>query len=73
MQEQDTEAYLDNVFTYHPPTPEQIPKYEELRAGARALAALVLKHCPASRERSLALTKIEEAAMHANSAVARHT
>jgi hypothetical protein len=64
---------LANRFTYHPPKDEeQVARYQLIREHGHALATLVGNHCPASRERSLAWTKIEEAVMHANAAIARH-
>lgn len=65
-------ADLANRFTYHEPQPGQPARYQEIRDYAHGLAALVMNQCPASRERSLALTKIEEAVMWANAAIARN-
>ena len=58
--------------TNHPPTPEAIVKHEACRDGAIHFAEVVLTHAPASRERSLAITKIEEALMWARKAIAVH-
>lgn len=46
--------------------------YEKLRAKARELAELIEVCCPDSREKSLAHTKVEEATMWANAAIARN-
>lgn len=62
--------YLAEVFTYHAPTPEQIPKYHAVREAARAFAEVIVANCPPSADRSDALRKIREAAMTANSAIA---
>lgn len=62
---------VDNIFTYHRPKDGQPEIYESLRNMAKAYAELVLLMCPDSRERSLALTKIEESNMWANAAIAR--
>ena len=64
---------FDIIFNHHPPRPEQIPKYTELRRTARDFAFLIEASCPDCRERSLAITKLEEALMWANAAVARRT
>ena len=64
---------IENRFTYHPPQPDQIPKFEQLRNKAKELALLVEELVPDSREKSLALTKIEESNMWANAAIARST
>lgn len=69
--DEDMEKEIETRFTYHPPKAGQNAKYVDLRASAKEFATLVVKLCPASREQSLALTKIEEAVMWANSAIAR--
>ena len=63
---------LANRFTYHAPREDQVERYEEIRAKAMLFALEVYGSCPESRERSLALTKIEEAVMWANAAIARN-
>lgn len=63
---------LDNIFTYHAPTPSQTKCYVVLRAEAKLLAERIMELCPQSRERSLAMTKVEEAVMWANAAIARN-
>ena len=63
---------LDNVYTYHAPKADQPAKYVQLRDKAKELAELVVELCPDSRERSLALTKIEESSMWANASIARN-
>jgi hypothetical protein len=66
------EAQLGIRFVYHPPKADQPPRYEKIRDEARALARTIMSKCPDSRERSLALTKLEEAVMWANAAIARN-
>lgn len=63
---------LENRFTHHPPKPGQPEKYEAIRGKAKELAYLIRDLCPESREKSLAMTKAEEAVFWANAAVARH-
>ncbi len=65
-------AYLETTFRYHPPKGDQPQRYETLRAAARAFAIQILLNCPQSRERSLALTNLEQGVMWANAAVARN-
>ena len=60
-------------FTYHTPKSGQPEKYEQLREMALELALVIHESCPRSRERSLAFTKLEEAVMHANAAIARRS
>jgi len=63
---------IENRFTYHAPKGDQPAKYDDLRSHFRVLAYIVHSACPDSLERSLALTKLEEAVMWANAAIARH-
>lgn len=63
---------LDNIYTYHKPTADQKERYQAIRGKAKELAELIRGGCPASRERSLAFTKIEEAVMWANASIGRN-
>ena len=63
---------LENNFTYHKPFGNQASRYQNLRDLAKELASMFLDYCPESRERSLALTKLEEAVMWANASIARN-
>jgi len=65
-------ATIENNFTYHKPFGNQQERYEMLRANAKKLALSILRNCPSSREQSLAFTKLEEAVMWANAAIARN-
>lgn len=65
-------ADLDNIYKYHAPRGDQQARYIELREAGRYIAELILKHCPDSREKSLAYTKLEEAIMWANASIARN-
>jgi len=59
-----------NPFDYnHAPTPEMIAQMGAVREAAKALADIILE-IPNGRERSLAMTNLEQAAMWANKAVA---
>jgi len=60
-------------FTYHPPNAEQAAKYECIRGMALDVAEYLDQACPHSREKSLALTKLEECVMWANASIARRT
>lgn len=63
---------IESDFSYHAPKDDQAERYELLRSAGRALALDILANTPASREQSSALTKLEEAIMHANAAIARN-
>lgn len=60
-------------FTYHAPTEGQASLYQTLRGEALKLAVLIDQYTPESREKSLAITKLEEAVMWANAAIARRS
>ena len=64
---------LQNRFTYHSPTTEQQYIYQAIRNAGLSLASIIEDLCPDSREKSLALTKVDEAVMWGNASVARRS
>lgn len=62
---------LQNRFVYHPPKDGQNEKYKEIRMNALNLAILINDLVPDSREKSLAITHLEECVMFANAGIAR--
>ena len=66
-----TSADLESRFTYHAPTGDQPQKYVDIRQMAKAFAYLINQLCPEGREKSLAVTKLEESVFWANAAIAR--
>ena len=67
MQQED----IINRFTYHPPKPEQIEDYSDIRAFAMNFARFINNRTPVSREQSLSITALEECVFWANAAIAR--
>lgn len=65
-----TDEQLDDLFTYHAPTPEQLPKYAAINAAAKAFARVVLDNTSPCADQSAALRQIRESRMTANMAVA---
>jgi hypothetical protein len=63
---------IEKAFTYHAPKEGQTGRYETIRSNAKVFAIAINELCPNSREKSLALTKLEEAVMWANAAIARN-
>lgn len=63
---------IETRFTYHAPHGDQPIRYERIRFGARDLATLIDQSVPDSREKSLAMTKLEEAVFWANAGIARN-
>ena len=62
---------VEHDFTYHAPTGDKPERHQMIRESGKIFAHAVLSCCPDRREASLALTKIEEAVMWANAAIAR--
>ncbi len=66
----EDEERLENEFTYHPPFGDQPERYKMIRDKAKEMARLIMELCPNSRERSLAMTALEDCVMRANRAIA---
>ena len=65
-----TNIDLDWLFSYHAPTPEQLPKYEKLRAAAKAFAAVLLEETPQSADQSSELRHLRLCCFEANASIA---
>lgn len=65
-------SQIENNFSYHEPKKDQPEKYTVLRNKAKELAYEIERLCPNSREKSLAMTKLEETTMWANASIARN-
>ncbi|QDQ03165.1 hypothetical protein FOH38_23495 [Lysinibacillus fusiformis] len=63
---------IENNFKYHAPKEGQLEKYGAIREKAKELAYLIEKECPNSREKSVAITNLENAVMWANASIARN-
>lgn len=63
---------IENNFKYHAPKGNQQERYVALRDKAKECALLIDEMCPDSREKSLSMTKLEEAVMWANASIARN-
>ena len=68
----DVNPKIENAFTYHPPKDCQPAMYQAIREKAKELAYLIDELVPDSREKSLAMTKLEECSMWANAGIARN-
>ncbi len=65
-----TKKDLERRFTYHVPRADQPRRYEELRDIALGYAITICQLCPENRERSIALTHLEQTSMYANRSIA---
>lgn len=63
-------ADLDNWFTYHAPTPDQVPVFEALRDAGHSMAEKIMALVPPSPDRTVAIRHVREAVMNANAALA---
>jgi hypothetical protein len=63
---------IENNFSYHAPKEGQPEKYTAIREKAKELAYLIDETCPNSREKSIAMTNLEQTVMWANASIARN-
>jgi hypothetical protein len=64
---------LKNRFEYHqPPSPQVAQAHQTVRESCFALADELNDLLPEGREKSLAVTNLEQVMMWANAAIARH-
>ena len=61
---------IENNFKYHSPKEGQPEKYTAIREKAKELAYMIDELCPNSREKSLAITNLEQSVMWANASIA---
>jgi len=58
-----------NRFEYQRPTDESVESIKKLRQACKDMNDLILAELPNTRERSLAITKLEESSMWMNKCV----
>lgn len=64
---------MDDRFKHHPPKGDAtIEKHQAARVAADSFFGVIESIAPASREKSLAITKVEEAMFWLNAAIARN-
>lgn len=61
---------LAKIFSYHKPPDNLIPIYNSIRDRAKEFALYINQMCPESREKSLAITSLQQTVMWANAAIA---
>lgn len=64
-----TDKELDNLFSYHPPTIDQVGRYNDIREAGRLFAQVIVDSTPAGPDQSAAIRKVREAVMTANAAI----
>lgn len=58
------------LFKYHPPTIDQLPRYAAINQAAKNFAEILLANCPPCADRSAAIRLLRDARMTANAAIA---
>ena len=61
---------IEDIFTYHAPTPEQVVKYQRIREAAKMLVYVINDCCEGGPDRTAAVRHIREAVMTANQSIA---
>ena len=65
-----TPEVIDDIFSYHRPSEDQLPKYEAIREGARQFARILVANTPGSADQSVAIRQLRELVMTANASIA---
>lgn len=61
---------LDNIFKYHKPTEEQVPRYEAIRAAGKECAEVIIENTEECADQTAAIRKLRECIMTANASIA---
>lgn len=64
------EERIAELFRYHAPREDQLPKYDTIRTAARHFAEILMKNTTYGADQSDALRKLRECVMTANASVA---
>lgn len=63
-------APLEQLFKYHAPREDQLPKYQAIREAALVFAKVIMINTPPSPDQTAAIRKLREAVMTANASIA---
>lgn len=64
------EERIEQWFTYHSPTAEQVIRYAAIRDKAKELAVVIAANTPQCADQTAALRTLREAVMTANASIA---
>lgn len=65
-----TDQQLEDIFSYHAPTPDQLPKYEAVNKAFLECAKVVNEIAPDGAGKTVAIRKLSDARMACNASVA---
>ncbi len=65
----EVSAAIDDAFLYHPWSVEQIEQGAKVREALASAVKVIVANVPAGPDRTVAIRKIREARMDANSAI----
>ena len=63
------QGILAELFSYHPPTPNTLPKFAAINQAAKNFAEVILQNCPPGADRTVVINCIRNARMFANAAI----
>lgn len=64
---------IESIFSYHPATSVHVQHFHEtVRSEVKAVAQIFMEDLPDCPEKTIAIRKLQEAMMFANSAIAQH-
>lgn len=69
IEDQDLDFLVNDMFSYHEWTPEQIEKGNRIRDSLKVACKVILINIPPSSDRSTALRKLRECRMDCNAAI----
>lgn len=61
---------INELFTYHTPKPDQIPRYQTIRDAAKTFAEVLVANTQPSADQSVAIRKLRECVQIANASIA---
>lgn len=71
QQSEATEAYIDNLFSYHAPPPHIAKLHDTTNGNLKNMARYIFQF-PATKEREMAITRLEEVRFWINACIARN-
>lgn len=70
QQKQSRKDIIEELFSYHPATLDQKPRYEAIRAAAKDFAYIIVANTTTGADQSAAIRKLRECVMTANASIA---